>query len=646
MKTIYLLFSLLLCAISAFGTTDVEKAHVIITSPDSLVNFHFYQQTDSNGQYNIYYTIAYKEKTVITKSRMGLELDNKVWELALAERIERKDKWYHDLVFHTVEYKKNRSCWTPLYGERSLIEDNWNGALIKFEKNNHSEYSMDIEVRVYNEGVAFRYLFPEHPNAIYHKIIADDTEYAFETDAQTWCTSWAQGTYERLTISEWAGVYERPMTIELPNGLWVALADADVADWSLTRFKKSNCKQNTISTDMYGLVDIVTPGKTPWKTILVAETPGKLLDNNDMILNLNPDCMIKDLSWIKPGKILREITLTTEGAIECIDFCVDHNLQYILFDGGWYGHATTFQADASRVSAPIELSKVIAYGKERGIGVWLYVNHHALQQHAETLFPLYKEWGIAGIKFGFVQYATHRWSVWMHDMVKLAAENQLMVNIHDEYRPSGFSRTYPNLLTQEGVRGNEEFPDATHNTVLPFTRLISGAADYTICYYDGRLVTTHAHQLAASLIFYSPLQTLFWYDKPSYYNNEPEIAFFESLPTVFDHSSVLIGEPGKQIFMARRKKDDWFVGGITNNNGSDEIITLDFLEPDKTYLALVYTDDENVKTSTKVKCSGFLTNSSQQMKFKLKPGGGVAIRFIPATTGDHGKYKKYRGQWL
>ena len=289
---------------------------------------------------------------------------------------------------------------------------------------------------------------------------------------------------------------------------------------------------------------------------------------------------------------------------------------------------------------------MIAYGKKRGIGAWLYVNQHALQKHAKTLFPLYKEWGIVGLKFGFVQYATHRWAVWMHDLVQLAAENQLMVNIHDEYRPSGFSRTYPNLLTQEGIRGNEEFPDATHNTILPFTRLISGAADYTICYYDKRLKTTHAHQLAASVIFYSPLQTLFWYDKPSFYNNEPEIAFFENLPTVFDDSTVLLGEPGKQVFMARRKKDNWFVGGITNNNGSNEIITLDFLEPDKTYLAIVYTDDENARTLTHVKCTGFLTDSSQQMKFKLKPSGGVAIHFVPVTGGERIKYKKYKGQWL
>ena len=627
-----------------------------LTSPDGAYRFTFYQRAVGEDNAQMYYTLTYKNRPVIEESKLGVLIENQLFESALGIPNDTCHFWCENLKLTGTEHQKTDERWKPVYGERAEVRDCYNEMTLKFKKgegkgnrdggyDKRKNYFMNIIVRAYNEGVAFRYLFPEHPNAIYHKVIADDTEYTFEKGAQTWCASWAQGIYKQLSIPEWKGIYERPMTIGLPNGLWVSIADADVADWCLSRFKKNIQKQNTISTDMYDVVDVVTPGKTPWKAILIAETPGKLLDNNDMILNLNQDCTL-DFSWVKPGKILREITLTTENAIECIDFCVEHNLQYILFDGGWYGHATTFRADASYVSVPIDLAKVIAYGKERGIGVWLYVNQHALQKHAKTLFPLYREWGIVGLKFGFVQYATHRWSVWMHDLVKLAAENQLMVNIHDEYRPSGFSRTYPNLLTQEGIRGNEEFPDATHNTILPFTRLISGAADYTICYYDKRLKTTHAHQLAASVIFYSPLQTLFWYDKPSFYNNEPEITFFENLPTVFDDSTVLLGEPGKQVFMARRKKDDWFVGGITNNNGSNEIITLNFLEPDKTYLAIVYTDDENERTSTHVKCSSFLTDSSQQMKFKLKPSGGVAIHFVPVMRGERIKYKKYKGQWL
>jgi len=255
--------------------------------------------------------------------------------------------------------------------------------------------------------------------------------------------------------------------------------------------------------------------------------------------------------------------------------------------------------------------------------------------------------GIVGVKSGFVQYASHRWATWLHDLVRLAAENHLLMNIHDEFRPSGFSRTYPNLLTQEGILGNEEFPDATHNTILPFTRMINGAADYTICYYDERLKNTHAHQLAASLVFYSPLQTLFWYDKPSAYQGEPEIEWFENLPTIFDDSKVLSGHPGKGIVMARRKEKEWFVGLLTNNDGAEEDVPLSFLEEGKTYLAQIYTDGgEEVKTRTHVKCVYKRVNASQVLKFRLRPRGGAAIHLREINREETRQYKKYKGEAL
>ena len=295
----------------------------------------------------------------------------------------------------------------------------------------------------------------------------------------------------------------------------------------------------------------------------------------------------------------------------------------------------------------IDMRKVVAYGKSKNIGVWLYVNHHALEKQASELFPTLEEWGIAGVKFGFVQFKTHRWATWVHDLVKLAARYHLMVNIHDEFRPSGFSRTYPNLLTQEGICGNEEFPDATHNTILPFTRMINGAADYTICYYDKRLKTTHAHQLAASVIFYSPLMTLFWYDRPSFYSGEKEVEFFETLPTVFDDTKVISGEPGKSAIIARRSADEWFVGGITNNKGSDETVKLNFLEKGKEYLARIYTDgDVDIKSKTSVRCTYVRIDSSQTLHFKLKPSGGVAIHILPLLKSEWGKYTKYKGRTI
>lgn len=332
---------------------------------------------------------------------------------------------------------------------------------------------------------------------------------------------------------------------------------------------------------------------------------------------------------MKPGKIMRS-AISTEMGLKTIDFCAEHNIPYMLYDWQWYMPCTSHDGDATKVVDKVDMQRVIDYGKSKGVGVWLYVNQHALMKQMDELFPLLHKWGVAGVKSGFVQYASHRWATWLHDMVRKAADNHLLMNIHDEFRPSGFSRTYPNLLTQEGICGNEEFPDATHNVTLPFTRMLNGAADYTICYYDKRLKNTHAHQLAASLVFYSPLQTIFWYDNPTLYEGEPEVKWFEDLETTFDDTRVLSGYPGKNITMARRKGDIWWVASLTNNEGGNEEISLSFLDPAKKYRAEIYTDGgDDIKTKTHVKISARKVSAKDKLKFNLAPRGGVAIRIIP-----------------
>ena len=205
-----------------------------------------------------------------------------------------------------------------------------------------------------------------------------------------------------------------------------------------------------------------------------------------------------------------------------------------------------------------------------------------------------------------------------------------MMNIHDEYRPSGFSRTYPNLLTQEGICGNEEWPDATHNVTLPFTRMLNGAADYTICYYDKRLRNTHAHQLAASLVFYSPLQTILWYDTPERFGGEPEIKWFEDLATTFDDTRVLDGYPGRGITMARRSGDTWWLAAMTDNDGDRRTVSLDFLDPARRYVAEIYTDGgEKVKTATHVAVERRKVRSTDRLTFDLMPRGGAAVKITP-----------------
>jgi alpha-glucosidase len=214
-------------------------------------------------------------------------------------------------------------------------------------------------------------------------------------------------------------------------------------------------------------------------------------------------------------------------------------------------------------------------------------------------------------------------------MLKKSAENQVMVNVHDDWRPTGEQRTWPNLMTAEGIRGNEEMPDATHNTVLPFTRYIAGAADYTICYYDKRIKTTHAHQLALAAIYYSPIQTLYWYDKPAYSNDEPELEFWDKIPVSWDETKVLQGVPGEFIVTARRKGDDWFIGAITNNDARTIQLPFDFLPKGKKYNATIYSDDDTAPTKTKVGLQKKVITAAIVLEIKLKPSGGQAIRLTP-----------------
>ncbi|MCH5231098.1 MAG: glycoside hydrolase family 97 catalytic domain-containing protein [Muribaculaceae bacterium] len=572
------------------------------------------------------YSVNFNDQPLVEKGMLGLDLDNRTWEMALNignRKLPQPECWMDLLRVDSVTYRSNDSEWEPLYGERSKIKDKWNGATVHLSRKDASNYRLDVELRAYDEGVAFRYFFPEHPQAVFHKVVDDITSYTLPEGTMAWAAEWAQAKANRLPIDSIRIPVERALTLEYPGGYWGALTDADTDDWCLTKFV--NMSHNTLGSVMYSPVDIVTYYATPWKIIMGAETPGELLENNDIILNLNPPIEIADAEeWVKPGTIMRETTLTTEGAKQTIDFCHEHNIPYMLFDWLWYVPCTSHDGDATKVIDKIDMPEVVRYGNENGVGIWLYVNQHALMKQQKVLLPLLKEWGIKGVKSGFVQYASHRWATWLHDLVRSAADNQLMMNIHDEYRPSGFSRTYPNLLTQEGILGNEEFPDATHDVTLPFTRMINGAADYTICYYDQRLKNTHAHQLAASVVYYSPLVTLFWYDKPSKYEGEPEISWFENLKTTWDDSRVLSGYPGEHVVIARRNGDDWWIGAMTNNEARTLDIPFDFLDNGK-YLATIYEDNDTAETKTRVGISEKRVKKGDKLKLNLKERGGAAI---------------------
>jgi len=627
-----ILFALvgLVLVLQVNAQTVIEQSRTSILSPDKNIKFDFYQKSLANGKRELYYTVQYKNKAVINESVLDLQLDNHLSESAMALKIDKHEKWFENLTVKKISTSSNDNTWKPENGEKTEIRDNYNAALVEMVKDDNPIYPMNIEIRVYNEGAAFRYFFPENEKGTYYRIMQENTEFSLPEGTKAWHHSWAQAPYKLLPLNNWPDESERPLTLQLPNGLHAGLIEAQMVDYARTKFKLSNDKANTIVTSIYTPADLVSPIGTPWRGIMIAEKAGDLIQNNHFILNLNEPSKIKDASWLIPGKIMRVMTQTTADARANIDFAAAHNLQYILFDWKWYGPAFSFSSDASKVAIPdFDLPGIIQYGKEKGIGVWLYVNQQALMAQSDSLFKIYQKWGVKGVKFGFVQVGSHRWTTWVEKTIQQAADAKIMVNIHDDWRPTGEQRTWPNLMTSEGIRGNEEMPDATHNTVLPFTRYLAGAADYTICYYNTRIKTTHAHQLAMAAIYYSPLQTLYWYDKPEMSSNEPELEFWDKIPTTWDETRVLQGTPGEFISTARRKGQDWFLGSITNNDARNIRVSLSFLPKGKKYIASIYSDDPTVNTKTKVKVEKIKVDSKTVIDAKLLASGGQAIWLSP-----------------
>lgn len=624
--------------------TILKNTRTQVTSPDGKYVFDFYQKQYKNKTKQLFYTISYNGKSVIEESELGILIENRLFESALAIPNDTLSIWCENLSFVKSKYKTINETWRPIYGERNVIQNHYNELTLEFRKGSDEEgnldngydkrhyYDMHVIIRAYNEGVAFRYFFPETENGLFLHIVGEQTQFTLPEQTSAYYERWAQGPYSLLPLKNWSDECERPLTMKLLNGLTVSITEAAMIDYARMKFRLSDTKANSLQASLYSSVDVITPYATPWRVISASEKAIELLENNDIILNLNQENQIEDTSWIKPGKAIRVMNQTWVDIKKCIDFAAEYGLDYIHLDARWYGPEMSINSDATKVAEDkdFNMADLLSYAKQKGIGLWVYVNQRALAQQLDELLPLYKKWGIKGIKFGFVQIGNQYWSSWLHEAVKKCAEYEIMVDIHDEYRPTGFSRTYPNLLTQEGIRGNEEMPDATHNVTLPFTRFLAGPADYTICYYNNRIKTTHAHQLAMAVVYYSPLQFLYWYDTPEMFAGEPELEFWKNVPTVWDDTRVLDGEPGEFIAISRKSGDEWFMGIMTNNDARKLTLSTDFLESGINYEARFYEDNNDVSTRTHV---GVKTKRNVRRGdlfiFNLIASGGAAVHFIP-----------------
>ena len=626
---------LLLMLIVAVAAQAVET----LQSPNGK-----YQFTFSQKEGKLQYSLDYAGKPVVEAGELGVNIDNHLVESAMGIPVDNSIVWTNGMEVTSVDRRSEDNTWKPVYGEYAQIRDRYNEMTIHLLKggkhqdgggtayDKRQQYLLDIIVRAYDEGVAIRYHFPEATNGLFMHITDDLTSFRFAPGAEAYHYAWAQSHANKVKLlkseAAWKEEAERPLTLRLDNGLYAAIGEAALSDFVRGKLKlKAN---NELQMALFHPADIITAYDMPWRFIMVGEKAIDLINNKQMVLNLNAPCQIQDTSWIKPGKAFRVCRLDMKTCMEGVDFCVDRGLQYIELDAGWYGPEMKMSSSALKVleTRDIDMPKLCQYAKSKGIGVWVYVNQRALYQELDQLLPLYEKWGISGIKFGFVQIGSQEWTTWLHNAVKKCADHHIMVDIHDEYRPTGWSRTYPNLMTQEGIGGNEEMPDAEHNTILPFTRFLCGPADYTPCYFNGRVKNTKAHQLAMPVVYYSPITFLYWYDLPNVYKGEKELDFWKYCPTVWDESKALQGEIGEYIVQARRSGNDWFVGAMTGLQARDITLnTADFLQKGKKYRVEIYNDNPALNTRTKVSTVVQTIKAGKILKLHLQPSGGAALRF-------------------
>lgn len=632
-NNILLIFILALSIASCKSNIDKVK----LSSPDNLYTFNLDVKDD------FAYSINWNDIPIIEKSAFGFKLNDGT---ILPDGI----------TLVKIEKASNNTSWKPVYGEKSVYNDHYNEIIVHL-KSTGWQGEFALRVRAYNEGLAFRY---EINSNVDLQIDKELTEFIYPIDATIWVSAAAQSEIKKHRLSELSIIAERPLLAELSDSVFTAIGEAALVDFARMKFEKDETKANTLVASLEkgdkNQYPVVVPKggyNTPWRYVMAGKNTAQILQNNYLLLNLNEANKITDASFIKPGKVIREVTLTTQGGIACVDFAVKHNLQFVEFDAGWYGNeyddasdATTVTVDPNRSPGPLDLRKVIDYAKDKEIGIILYVNRRALEKQLDEVLPLLKSWGVAGLKYGFVNVGPQKWTRWLHEAVRKAAEHELMVDVHDEYRPTGYSRTYPNLMTQEGIRGDEESTPNDGVITTIFTRMIAGAGDQTNCYFASRVTEkmgSHASQMAKAICIYSPWQFLFWYDRPEgapfrtggaggAEGPIPEIddlQFFDDVPTVWDDTKVLEGYPGLFVSIARKNGDKWYLGAIAGTEEYKLSLRLDFLDENTTYKATLFSDDKSLNTRTNVRIEDMEVNSKTVFEKNILKQNGLAVIFSP-----------------
>ena len=657
-----ILFLSLAAASGLVACTSHPGANEVV-SPDGKISFRCVSGSDG-----LFYSVSDGDRQIVADSRLGFVLENN-------DTVSRFE------VLNTVRSSHDET-WETTWGESREVRDNYNAMTVEMRQIGGNELLVNLEVRVFDDGFGYRYVFPSQGASLV--IMEELTEFRLAQPAEAWAMNnhdvYYEDYYLRKPIAALDTVHT-PVTVEFGDDKYLAIHEANLTDYpkiQLIGGDSVTMKARLVPWSTGVAAYVTTPFATPWRTMIIGDTPGDLVTSY-MMLNLNEPCAVADASWCKPMKYIGvwwEMHLgngtwyygpnhgaNTAHVKEYIDFAAENGIPGVLVEGwniGWEGDwPKNDHFDFTKPYPDFDIKEITDYAREKGVTL---VGHHETaawtknyENQLDTAFAFYTGHGVNNVKTGYVnllmdgkedhssQYGVRHY----RKVIETAARHHVNIDNHEPVMPTGLQRTWPNLMTQEGVRGQEHNAwdndggnPPEHTVLMPFTRGLAGPMDYTFgtfnfdnpVYPGTRVRTTLAKELALYVVIYSPMQMAS--DTPANYAAQPAaFQFIKDVPVDWEKTLVPDAVIGDYVVTARqdRNSTDWYLGAITDEQPRELEVKLDFLDPDAEYTAQIYADapDADWETNpTAYTVSEQTVKSTDTLPLKLAAGGGTAIRFV------------------
>lgn len=651
-------------ALALAGACAAEPESLRLHSPGGKARVELSLDADGRASY----AVEWNGKPLLLPSPLGVQLDGN-------DRIER------GLRVVDVRHSEVDTGYELVAGKARHVRDRYRQ--MEVDLADAHDRILGVIVRAYDDGIALRYRLPL-PAQGDLTVKEELTGFLFPRDYACWALNLGrfgtshEGEYDPVDASRLRPhhLLELPLVCRTGDGeATFAIAEADLhryaglylsgrGDGLLGVEAKLSPRLDTpelaVRLPRDGVAGDGHP--TPWRVLMLGDTPGALIESN-LVSSLNPPTPIRDTSWIRPGKTawdwwsgglapdVAEAGMNTATMKRYVDHAAARGLEYMLIDDGWYAGSTSngrynVDADITRAVPALDLPAVIEYARRRGVGIWVWNHWRSLQPRMDEVFARYRDMGIVGVKVDFMDRDDQEMVAFFHEMAESAAAHRLMLDLHGAYRPTGLNRTWPNLLTQEGVLGAEynkwsRRVTPTHNLTLPFTRMLLGPMDYTpggfrnaapdrfqVSFSGPEVMGTRAHQLAMFVVYESALQMVA--DSPDAYldedgNGVPGTDFIAAVPASWDETRVLAGEIGEYVVVARRSDRDWYIGAMTGERPRRLVLDLDFL-PAADYLATLWLDGSE---PTDVRREQRRIDAEHRtLTLDLAAAGGAAVRLV------------------